>query len=78
MFQVLLVSNLLLWENVYSMPMCFDMEGYNEITIEELFDSAIFMAQYISNLTTQMSEEFVSTSFPSGFFSNEPFRNSTD
>ncbi|XP_021036702.1 prolactin-like [Mus caroli] len=58
MLQVLLVSNLLLWENVYSMPMCFDMEGYSEITTEELFDSAIFMAQYISNLTTQMSEEF--------------------
>ncbi|XP_021071711.1 prolactin-like [Mus pahari] len=58
MLQVLLASTLLLWENVYSMPMCFDMEGYNEIPIEELLDSAIFMAQHISNLTTQMSEEF--------------------
>ncbi|XP_028638164.1 prolactin-like, partial [Grammomys surdaster] len=58
MLQVLLVSNVLLWENVYSMPVCFDMEGYNDIPIEELFDSAIFTAQYISNLTTQMSEEF--------------------
>ncbi|XP_052012153.1 prolactin-like [Apodemus sylvaticus] len=57
-FHVLLVSNLLLWENVYSVPMCFGMEGYSELSIEELFDSAIVMAQHISNLTTQMSEEF--------------------
>ncbi|XP_028638155.1 prolactin-like [Grammomys surdaster] len=58
MLQVLLMSNVLLWENVYSMPVCFDMEGYNDIPILELFDSAIFTAQYISNLTTQMAEEF--------------------
>nr|XP_034366990.1 prolactin-like [Arvicanthis niloticus] len=58
MLQMLLVSNLLLWENVYSMSVCFDMEEYNEIPIEELFDSVIFTAQYISNLTTQLSEEF--------------------
>ncbi|XP_031215138.1 prolactin-like [Mastomys coucha] len=56
--QVLLVSNLFLWENIYSMPMCFDMEEYIEIPIEELFDSAIVMAQYTSNLTRQISEEF--------------------
>ncbi|KAK7824725.1 hypothetical protein U0070_020232 [Myodes glareolus] len=40
------------------MPMCLDLEGYNELSIEEIFDHAIFIAQYTSNLTTQMSEEF--------------------
>lgn len=43
------------------MPMCLDLEGYNELSIEEIFDHAIFIGQYTSNLTTQMSEEFVST-----------------
>lgn len=43
------------------MPMCLDLEGYNELSIEEIFEHAIFIAQYTSNLTTQMSEEFVST-----------------
>lgn len=60
MFQLLLVSNLL-WEYVVPMPMCLDLEGYNELSIEEIFDHAIFIGQYTSNLTTQMSEEFVST-----------------
>ncbi|CAO2595590.1 PRL [Lemmus lemmus] len=40
------------------MPMCLDLEGYNEVSIEEIFDRAIIIAQYNSNLTTQMSEEF--------------------
>nr|XP_048284133.1 prolactin-like [Myodes glareolus] len=57
MFQLLLVSSLL-WESVVPMPMCLDLEGYNELSIEEIFDHAIFIAQYTSNLTTQMSEEF--------------------
>ncbi|CAO2595588.1 Prl6a1 [Lemmus lemmus] len=57
MFQLLLVSNLL-WEYVVPMPMCLDLEGYNEVSIEEIFDRAIIIAQYNSNLTTQMSEEF--------------------
>ncbi|XP_041488546.1 prolactin-like [Microtus oregoni] len=57
MFQLLLLSNLL-WEHVVPMPMCLDVEGYNELSIEEIFDRAVVMAQYTSNLTTQMSEEF--------------------
>ncbi|GAB1298028.1 Growth hormone d9 [Apodemus speciosus] len=57
LFHVLLVSNLF-WEKVYSVPMCFVMENYNELPIEELFNSAIVMVQHTSNLTTQMSEEF--------------------
>lgn len=61
MLQLLLVSNLLLWEYVVSLPLCLEIEGSNELTIEELFDDAIGMAQYTSNLTTQISEEFVST-----------------
>ncbi|XP_003509886.1 prolactin [Cricetulus griseus] len=58
MLQLLLVSNLLLWEYVVSLPLCLEIEGSNELTIEELFDDAIGMAQYTSNLTTQISEEF--------------------
>ncbi|XP_005066335.1 prolactin-like [Mesocricetus auratus] len=58
MLQLLLVSNLLLWEYVVSVPVCLDIEEYNKLTIEELFDRAIIKAQYTSNLTRQMSEEF--------------------
>ncbi|KAH0506760.1 Prolactin [Microtus ochrogaster] len=57
MFQLLLLSNLL-WEYVIPMPMCLYVEGYNELSMEEIFDRAIVMAQYTYNLTTQMSEEF--------------------
>ncbi|XP_052583551.1 prolactin-like [Peromyscus californicus insignis] len=58
MIQLLLVSNLLLWECVVSIPMCLDIEGCNKLFLQELFDHAIVIAQYTSNLTTQMSEEF--------------------
>ncbi|CAH6803918.1 Prl3a1 [Phodopus roborovskii] len=58
MLQLLLVSNLLLWEHAVSAPMCLATEGYTELPIEELFDQTIVVAQYTSNLTKQMSEKF--------------------
>ncbi|XP_076429205.1 prolactin-like isoform X3 [Peromyscus maniculatus bairdii] len=57
MIQLLLVSNLLLWECVVSRPMCLDI-GYKKLFLQELFDRATVIAQYTSNLTMQMSEEF--------------------
>uniref|UniRef100_A0A8C8W480 Prolactin family 3, subfamily a, member 1 n=1 Tax=Peromyscus maniculatus bairdii TaxID=230844 RepID=A0A8C8W480_PERMB len=57
MIQLLLVSNLLLWECVVSRPMCLDI-GYKKLFLQELLDRATVIAQYTSNLTMQMSEEF--------------------
>lgn len=65
---MLLVSNLLLWENVASVPLSSDEIDNDQLYLKELFDHALILFQNISKLNTEMRRTYVSISLISGVF----------
>nr|XP_042134690.1 prolactin-7A2-like [Peromyscus maniculatus bairdii] len=73
---MLLVSNLLLWENVASVPLSSDEIDNDQLYLKELFDHALILFQNISKLNTEMRRTYVSISLISGmleFFEDQEF-----
>lgn len=64
--QILLMSNLLLWEDVVSVPTIGSGSGVSEMLTEDLFDDAIILSQHINSLAIETRRIFVSTSEASG------------
>ncbi|XP_017655469.1 prolactin-8A9-like [Nannospalax galili] len=57
-FLLLLVSNLLLWENVASVPECYSHDGHCVVSTAEMFERAIKQAETFRSLAADMYEEF--------------------
>lgn len=56
------MSNLLLWENVASVPLGTNDTDDDNLYLEELFDHARILLHNISKLNTEMRKIYVSTS----------------
>ncbi|XP_041911263.1 prolactin-7D1-like [Arvicola amphibius] len=57
-FPMLLLSNLLLWEGMASAPMNISDAGLSEVSLKDLLENAIILAENISDLATDMRLEF--------------------
>ncbi|XP_028631547.1 prolactin-7B1 [Grammomys surdaster] len=66
--QILLVSNLLQWENVASVPTKGSGSGISEMLTEDLFDDAIILSQHINGLAIETRRIFISSNFSSDMF----------
>ncbi|XP_031214663.1 prolactin-7B1 [Mastomys coucha] len=66
--QILLVSNLLQWEIVVSLPTNGGESGVNEKLTEDLFDDAIILSQHINGLAIETRRIFLSNNFSSDMF----------
>ncbi|XP_036111521.1 prolactin [Molossus molossus] len=55
---LLLVSNLLLFRNVASLPICPSRTIPCQVPLRDLFDRAVILSNYIHNLSTEMFSEF--------------------
>ncbi|XP_076429217.1 prolactin-7A2-like isoform X2 [Peromyscus maniculatus bairdii] len=64
---MLLVSNLLLWENVASVPLSSDEIDNDQLYLKELFDHALILFQNISKLNTEMRRTYTDTEFSEKF-----------
>ncbi|XP_059118325.1 prolactin-5A1-like [Peromyscus eremicus] len=53
-----LLSSMLLWENVASLPMCEVINGHCQLTLEYLFNQARGLAEDINHLTLEIFNEF--------------------
>lgn len=60
---MLLMSNILLWENVASVPRHASGAGHGEMSLHGLLDHAIILAHNVTELIAEMNSVFVSTSF---------------
>ncbi|XP_028638154.1 prolactin-6A1-like [Grammomys surdaster] len=56
---ILLASNLLLWENVASVPMHTSLAEYGEMSLSDLLDHAIILSHNVSELTAEMHSMFL-------------------
>lgn len=63
---MLLVSSLLLWENMASASMDTSVSGNGEVSLKDHFDDAIILSKNISELATEIRRLFVSTSLVPG------------
>ncbi|XP_059118705.1 prolactin-7A2-like [Peromyscus eremicus] len=76
---LLLVSNLLLWENVVSVPLSSDETDDDQLHLKELFDHALVLSQNISKLNIEMRRTYLSSSsesydkFMLEFFEDQEF-----
>lgn len=59
---MLLMSNILLWENVASVPRHASGAGRGEMSLHGLLDHAIILAHNVTELIAEMNSVFVSTS----------------
>ncbi|CAH6803781.1 Prl7d1 [Phodopus roborovskii] len=66
---MLLVSNLILWEKVVSVPLNVSESGLNEVSLKDLFDNATTLSENITKLATDMRMEFFYNNFSSRTFS---------
>nr|AAN39704.1 placental prolactin-like protein-N [Mus musculus] len=66
--QILLMSNLLLWEDVVSVPTIGSGSGVSEMLTEDLFDDAIILSQHINSLAIETRRIFLSNNFSSDMF----------
>ncbi|XP_008838736.1 prolactin-like [Nannospalax galili] len=57
-FLLLLVSNLLLWENADSMAVCPSGEGYCQETLPGMFEDALTVSDYLKNQTAELLNAF--------------------
>ncbi|XP_040611693.1 prolactin-7A2-like isoform X2 [Mesocricetus auratus] len=64
--QLLLVSNLLLWENVASVPLSSN-ETDDQLYLKTLFDHAIMLSQNISKLNIEMRRMYADSEFSEKF-----------
>ncbi|XP_034365640.1 prolactin-5A1-like [Arvicanthis niloticus] len=55
---LLLLSNLLLWENVVSVPMCEVINGQCQLTLEYLLNRARGLSENTNRLTSEIFNEF--------------------
>ncbi|XP_075827281.1 prolactin-7D1-like [Microtus pennsylvanicus] len=58
-FLMLLLSNLLLWEGVASVPMNISDADLSEVSLKDLLKNALRLAENISDLATDMRREFM-------------------
>ncbi|XP_052585761.1 prolactin-7A1-like isoform X1 [Peromyscus californicus insignis] len=65
---LLLVSNLLLWENVVSVPFSSDETDDDQLHLKDLFDHALILSQDISKLNTEMRRIFTISESSAKFF----------
>ncbi|XP_076429214.1 prolactin-7A1-like isoform X3 [Peromyscus maniculatus bairdii] len=65
---LLLVSNLLLWENVVSVPLSSNETDDDQLYLKELFDHALILSQDISKLNTEMRRIFTISESSAKFF----------
>lgn len=65
---MLLVSNLVLWENVVSVPLCPSWDGSCHGTLKNMFNYALGLSYELQNQTAEMLSDFVSNSLTSVFF----------
>ncbi|XP_060228502.1 prolactin-7B1-like [Meriones unguiculatus] len=65
---MLLVSNLLLWENVASASIDARALGTGEVSFIDLFDNAIIMSENISKLATEIQRLLSTDDFSSNMF----------
>ncbi|XP_052584462.1 prolactin-7A2-like [Peromyscus californicus insignis] len=76
---LLLVSNLLLWKNVVSVPLSSDEFDDDQLHLKELFDHALILSQDISKLNIEMRRTYLSSSsesydkFMLEFFEDQEF-----
>ncbi|OBS81791.1 hypothetical protein A6R68_24219, partial [Neotoma lepida] len=70
---LLLVSNLLLWKNVASVPMCAMRNGRCFVSLKDMFDLAGSLSHEISQEVSRMLTEFVSTPLTSDFLTHQAF-----
>lgn len=66
-----LVSSMLLWENAACVPMCEAVNGRCQLTLEYLFNQACGLSKSTKRLTSEILNEFVSTSLTVGFSHEE-------
>lgn len=66
-----LLSSMLLWENVGGVPMCEAVNGRCQLTLEYLFNQARGLSKNTKRLTSEILNEFVSTSLTVGFSQEE-------
>ncbi|CAO2595606.1 Prl7a2, partial [Lemmus lemmus] len=64
---LLLVSNLLLWENVASVPLSTIETDDDNLYLEELFDHAMILLHNISKLNTEMRRMYIESEFSEKF-----------
>lgn len=64
---VLLVSNLVLWENVASVPLCPSWDGSCQRTLKNMFEYALSLSYELQNHTAELLSDFVSNSLTSAF-----------
>lgn len=64
---VLLVSNLVLWENVASVPLCPSWDGSCHGTLKNMFEYALSLSYELQNHTAELLSDFVSNSLTSAF-----------
>ncbi|XP_076999790.1 prolactin [Tamandua tetradactyla] len=55
---LLLVSNLLLYKSVASLPICPSGNVNCQVSLRDLFDRAVILSHYIHNLSSEMFHEF--------------------
>ncbi|KAM4834954.1 prolactin [Thomomys bottae] len=55
---LLLVSNLLLCQNVASLPLCSGGTVNCQVSLRDLFERAVILSHYIHNLSSEMFSEF--------------------
>nr|XP_048284096.1 prolactin-like [Myodes glareolus] len=58
-FLVLLVSNLVLWENVASVPLCPSWDGSCHGTLKNMFNYALSLSYELQNQTAEMLSDFL-------------------
>lgn len=66
-----LLSIMLLWENAACVPMCEAVNGRCQLTLEYLFNQARVLSKNTKRLTSEILNEFVSTSLTVGFSQEE-------
>ncbi|XP_052012565.1 prolactin-7C1-like [Apodemus sylvaticus] len=65
---LLLMSNLLQWEDVTSATIHYNEDDYGEVYLKDLFDYAIKLSQDTTSLTIEMRKIFFSHGFSSNMF----------
>jgi prolactin len=64
---LLLLSNLLMWENVASVPRCIMEDGGCQKVLNYIFNMTSTISENFNNLSSETLNDFVSTSLTAGF-----------
>ncbi|KAL1784725.1 prolactin-5A1-like, partial [Sigmodon hispidus] len=55
---LLLLSSILLWKDVASVPLCEEINGQCQLTLEYFFNQACGLSKNTSRLTLEIFDEF--------------------